>query len=134
MAQDKGIKAEFKQQRCHVDARFDDVDARFDAVDVRFDEVKDELRDMKQDISDLKVDVSDLKVDVAQQRKDFERRFDAIEARMINSRACRPGARISPIGKSVDGEFYPAPYRFPQTVRHFWRLRLPEESELLRSR
>ena len=102
--------AEFKQQRLHVDARFDEVNARFDQVDARFDQIDAQFGDLRQEL---------------------EHPFQNLEARMIISKAFRPGARIEPIGISVEGDFYPAPNPFPKTVRLFWRLRLPEESKWL---
>ena len=150
LAQDKGIRAEFKQQRLHVDAqfekvdaRFDEVNARFEKVDVRFDEVnaRFEKVDARFDKVEMRLDRMDAKFegmemrfdDVAKEfghlRQEFEHRFQNLEARMINSKAFRPGARIEPIGISLRGNFYPTPEPFPKTVRLFWRLRLPEESK-----
>ena len=151
MAQDKGIKAEFKQQHVHMHTRFDqvdkrfdqvderldlmakseEVDRRFDYVDKRFEQVDKQLDLAQAERSELREEIGKVKTELSQLRQDFEYRFQNIEARMINSKAFRPGARIEPIGKSIRGEFYPAPQPFPKTIRHFWHLRLPEESRCL---
>ena len=115
LVQDKGIKAEFKQQRLYMDKRFDYMDTRFEESRQRFESIE------------AKMDAG---------FEDFRQRFETIEAKLdntqnmiINSKAFRPGNRISPISKYVEGGFLPSPNPFPKTVRHFWHLRLPEESK-----
>ena len=117
MTQDKGIKAEFKQQRVYMDTRFSYMDRQFSEQRVLLSEMATK---------------SELAKEIYELRISLERRFHNLEARMLNFRATRPGAPISVLGRLERGgteEGFILPNPLPRTVKDFWRLKKAQNRE-----
>ena len=136
-----------------VDQRFDAVDQRFDAVDQRFDAV-----DQRFDVVDQRFDAVDQRFVAVDERFDaVDQRFDAVDQRFVavderfdavdqqlailkhnyeqdrrrgfNYLSVTARATIQQLGIYDEAEDFLTPKYFPPTVRHFWKLKLPEKCE-----
>jgi len=121
------IAAQFREFEKKVDGRFTEMDKKFD---VRFKEM-DKKFDVRFKEMDKRVDgrfnETDKKIDAVDQK--MREYLKSIQNASRNILRTRGWEAISPVGSfNPQGGIYTPKY-FPRTVRHFWRLKDPPQSE-----
>ena len=117
------IAAQFREFEKKVDGRFTEMDTKFDGrfkemdkrVDGRFTEI-----DKRFNETDKKIEAVDQKM------REYLKSMQNASRNILRTRGWEA---ISPVGSfNPQGGLY-IPKHFPRTVRHFWRLKDPPQSE-----